>query len=53
VRLEALGKLKKKMTSTGIEPATFRLVMPQPITIQRGEKTVDILTVTEMKEAPE
>jgi hypothetical protein len=26
VRLEGLGQLKKPMTSSGIEPATFRLV---------------------------
>jgi hypothetical protein len=26
VRLEGLGKLKSRMTSTGKEPATFRLV---------------------------
>jgi hypothetical protein len=26
VRLEGLGQLKNPMTSTGIEPATFRLV---------------------------
>jgi hypothetical protein len=27
VRLEGLGKLKNSMTSSGIEPATFRLVV--------------------------
>jgi hypothetical protein len=26
VRLEGLGKLKNAMTSSGIEPATFRLI---------------------------
>jgi hypothetical protein len=26
VRLEGLGELKNRMTSSGIEPATFRLV---------------------------
>jgi hypothetical protein len=26
VRLEGLGKLKKKSTSSGVDPATFRLV---------------------------
>jgi hypothetical protein len=33
VRLEGLGQLKNVMTSSGIEPATFRLVVPQPTTL--------------------
>jgi hypothetical protein len=31
VRLEGLGQLKNPMTSSGIEPATFRLVATLPI----------------------
>jgi hypothetical protein len=35
VGLEGLGQLKNPVTSSGIEPATFRLValVPQPITL--------------------
>jgi hypothetical protein len=33
VRLEGLGQLKIPMTSSGIEPATFRLVAYQPTTL--------------------
>jgi hypothetical protein len=37
VRLERLGKFKK-FTSSGLEPATFRLVaiVPQPTTLPRA-----------------
>jgi hypothetical protein len=36
VRLEGLGQLKNLVTSSGIEPATFRLVVPQPTTLPRA-----------------
>jgi hypothetical protein len=35
MRLEELVQLKNPMTSSGIEPATFRLVVPQPTTLPR------------------
>jgi hypothetical protein len=35
VRLEGLDRLKNPVTSE-IEPATFRLIVPQPITVPRA-----------------
>jgi hypothetical protein len=36
VRLEGLGPLKNPITSSGIEPATFRLVTPQSTTLPKS-----------------
>jgi hypothetical protein len=40
VRLERLGQLKNPMTSSGMETATFRLVVPQPTTLPRTPEEV-------------
>jgi hypothetical protein len=38
VRLEGLGQLKNQMTSSGIQPTTFRAcgIVPQPTTLPRA-----------------
>jgi hypothetical protein len=40
MRLEGLRQLKNPMTSSGTEPAIFRLVAPQPTTLPRQRKCI-------------
>jgi hypothetical protein len=47
--MEELGQLKNPMTSSGIEPATFRLVPlePQPATLTLVSITVGVIVLSE------
>jgi hypothetical protein len=48
VRLEGLGQLNNSVTSSGIEPATFRLVtVPQPTTLPRTPRWNESVVKTE------
>jgi hypothetical protein len=52
VWLEGLGQLKNPLTSSGIKPATFQLVLPQPTTLPHSPTpSLNKLKINGMKTA--